>query len=180
MKMLSILLLFTCLTFASIAHAGRFIDNKDGTVTDQRTGLIWLKNANCKSEMTWEEARQWANELSHGTCGLTDSSTAGQWRVPRLEELRSLVDTGEVDPALPYGHPFNDVQTSFFGYWTSDTDFYAGPQAIINNPYQKLGLGSNPNKFHAWTIWMKNGAEDYTMKGNRSNVYVLPVRGGKW
>lgn len=181
MKMLSVLLLFTCLTFASIAHAGRFLDNKDGTVTDQRTGLIWLKNANCKNSMTWEEARQWADELSHGKCGLTDSSTAGQWRVPRLQELQSLVDRGEENPALPHGHPFYDVQTSFYGYWTSDTDFNAGPPYIINNPYQKLALGVSGNSIHqAWTICMKNGGENYTMKGNTSNVYVLPVRGGKW
>ena len=25
----------------------RFIDNNSGTITDRRTGLIWLKNANC-------------------------------------------------------------------------------------------------------------------------------------
>jgi hypothetical protein len=25
----------------------RFTDNSDGTVTDNLTGLIWLKNANC-------------------------------------------------------------------------------------------------------------------------------------
>ncbi len=25
----------------------RFTDNGDGTVTDNQTGLIWLKNANC-------------------------------------------------------------------------------------------------------------------------------------
>ncbi|UCE55232.1 MAG: hypothetical protein JSV31_07260 [Desulfobacterales bacterium] len=26
----------------------RFTDNEDGTVTDNLTGLVWLKNANCQ------------------------------------------------------------------------------------------------------------------------------------
>jgi len=34
----------------------RFIDNKDGTVTDSLTGLIWLKNTNCFGMMNWEGA----------------------------------------------------------------------------------------------------------------------------
>ena len=35
----------------------RFTDNKDGTVTDNLTGLIWLKNANCaNAERNWKTA----------------------------------------------------------------------------------------------------------------------------
>ena len=31
----------------------RFTDNGDGTVTDNLTGLIWLKNADCFGSRTW-------------------------------------------------------------------------------------------------------------------------------
>ena len=31
----------------------RFTDNNNGTVTDNLTGLIWLKNANCIGSLTW-------------------------------------------------------------------------------------------------------------------------------
>ncbi len=36
----------------------RFIDNGDGTVTDNLTDLIWLKNANCfgPGSVSWSEA----------------------------------------------------------------------------------------------------------------------------
>ena len=32
---------------------GRYVDCGNGTVTDNETGLIWLKNANCFGEMGW-------------------------------------------------------------------------------------------------------------------------------
>ena len=31
----------------------RFTDNNDGTVTDNQSGLIWLKNANCFDKQDW-------------------------------------------------------------------------------------------------------------------------------
>ena len=31
----------------------RFTDNGDGTVADNQTGLIWLKNANCFGQRAW-------------------------------------------------------------------------------------------------------------------------------
>jgi hypothetical protein len=34
----------------------RFTDNSNGTVTDNLTGLIWLKNANCFNTRTWIQA----------------------------------------------------------------------------------------------------------------------------
>jgi hypothetical protein len=50
----------------------RFIDNGDGTVTDNRTGLIWLKNANCFCNQDWWTAMKSANNLAYGYCGLID------------------------------------------------------------------------------------------------------------
>ncbi|OAD19121.1 hypothetical protein THIOM_005259, partial [Candidatus Thiomargarita nelsonii] len=38
-------------------RAKRYIDNGDGTVTDNSSGLIWLKNANCFGVETWDKAR---------------------------------------------------------------------------------------------------------------------------
>ena len=34
----------------------RFTDNLDGTITDNLTGLIWMKNANCSGPRTWDSA----------------------------------------------------------------------------------------------------------------------------
>ena len=34
----------------------RFTYNGDGTVTDNLTGLIWLKDTNCRGQRTWADA----------------------------------------------------------------------------------------------------------------------------
>ena len=58
----------------------RFTINTDGTVTDNLTGLIWLRNANCtlffngdakgQNNRFWNEALVAASSLSNGYCGL--------------------------------------------------------------------------------------------------------------
>ncbi len=84
----------------------RFTDNGDGTVTDNLTALIWLKNTNCFGVRTWNNALSDCNGLENGECGLTDGSSAGDWRLPNRFELESLLDIGNYNPALPSGLPF--------------------------------------------------------------------------
>jgi hypothetical protein len=97
----------------------RFTDNGDGTVTDNLTGLFWLKNANCFGTRTWNEALSDCNGLANGSCGLAGDWNAGDWRLPNVRELFSLIDFGQSGPGLPDGHPFSNVQTS--SYWSSTT-----------------------------------------------------------
>jgi hypothetical protein len=96
----------------------RFIDPQDGTVRDNLTGLVWLRDAGCIAAANWQGALTAANQLASGSCGLSDGSTAGQWRVPNVIELESLVDVSQSRPALSIGHPFVNVAAS---YWTSTT-----------------------------------------------------------
>jgi hypothetical protein len=101
----------------------RFVDNVDGTVTDRLTGLIWLKNAGCFGRMAWGAAIATINKLKSGDCGpepalmLTDGSSAGDWRLPSMNELCSLIDFGRRAPALPGDHPFFNVADGY--YWSS-------------------------------------------------------------
>jgi hypothetical protein len=95
----------------------RFTDNGDGTITDNLTGLIWLKNANCFGTRTWDQALSDSNALNSGECGLTDGSIAGNWRLPNRRELLSLIDDEHYNPALPSGYPFTNVQSDY--YWSS-------------------------------------------------------------
>ena len=118
----------------------RFTDNNNGTVTDNLTGLIWLKEANCKDmvggidksldlgKLSWAKALTWSNNFASGECSLTDGSTAGQWRLPNLREMQSLIHYGFVNPTLPNtsglgqwteGNPFTGVQSTT--YWSSTT-----------------------------------------------------------
>lgn len=105
----------------------RFKDNQNGTVTDNLTSLVWLKNANClNGKKPRAEALNFAKHLydgytlpgtTLGDCGLSDGSTTGKWRVPNRFELESLLDLSQDLPSLPAGHPFINVQNSY--YWTS-------------------------------------------------------------
>ena len=98
----------------------RFTDNGDGTVTDNLTGLIWLQYAGCGPKGQWGAALNFANQLSDGSCGLSDGSVAGDWRLPNIREIQSLINFGANGPALPSGHPFQVVQLTDF-YWSSTT-----------------------------------------------------------
>jgi hypothetical protein len=114
----------------------RFTDNGNGTVTDNLTGLIWLKNANSFGTRTWEQALDDCNCLASGSHGLTDGSRPGTWRLPNVNELRSLVDYNEYGPTLPVGHPFLNVQPTL--YWSSTTV----PSAPNLARFLFIGLGS--------------------------------------
>ena len=98
----------------------RFTDNHNGTVSDHLTGLVWLKNAGCNGPTDWSTALTAANHLADGTCGLTDGSTAGQWRMPNTNELESLVDVSQFNPAVSSGHPFTNINLAK-AYWSSTT-----------------------------------------------------------
>jgi hypothetical protein len=141
----------------------RFTDNGDGTVTDNLTGLIWLKDANCGGTRTWADALTFANSLydgwtgdgSGGDCGLADGSIAGDWRLPNVREMQSLVDYGRYNPALPSGHPFTGVQSD--RYWMSTT----------------IASGASL----AWYVDLSYGGVFTSVK--MDTYYVWPVRGGQ-
>jgi hypothetical protein len=133
----------------------RFTDNGDGTVTDNLTALIWLKNANCFGARTWATALSDANALASGACGLSDGSSAGGWRLPNANELHSLIDLTQSNPALPAGHLFTGVQVNL--YWTSTTVDYNTPGVVV--------------------VAMSNGAPVGAIK--TGFLFVWPVRGGQ-
>ena len=128
----------------------RFIDRGDGAVTDALTGLVWLQNATCTDTvggvnkeagtLKWSQALAWSNALASGKCGLTDGSVAGDWRLPNLRELESLIDLSQSGPALPAGHPFLNVWSGY--YWSSSTMALATSRAWTLN----LNLG-DPGRF---------------------------------
>ncbi|HEY7495122.1 MAG TPA: DUF1566 domain-containing protein, partial [Candidatus Tectomicrobia bacterium] len=114
----------------------RFTDNGNGTVTDNLTGLIWLKNAHSFGTRSWDQALHDCNSLASGSHGLTDGSTPGTWRLPNVNELRSLVDYSKHSPTLADGHPFINVQPTL--YWSSTTV----PSAPNLARFLFIGLGS--------------------------------------
>ena len=130
----------------------RFTDNNNGTITDNLTKLIWMKNANAFGGRTWAQAISAANSLQAGQqSGLTDGSKAGDWRLPNVRELQSLVDYGRYNPALPAGHPFTNVQSSY--YWSSST--YAGYTTLawyVHFNGGHVGLDDKSYSSYVWCV----------------------------
>ena len=139
----------------SLLYSGGFTNNGDGTVTDNLTGLIWLKNANCFGKRSWTNALSDCNNLESGSCGLDDGSSAGEWRLPNINELRSLFDPTLSAPYLPAGHPFTNVQSYY--HWSSTTNEY------------DITL--------AWVVSLHYG--EIGSIGKTGTIYVWPVRGGQ-
>ena len=133
----------------------RFTDNANGTVTDNATGLIWLKNANGFGQREWATALTDGATLNSGELGLSDGSAEGDWRLPNRFELESLLDLGRYNPALPLGHPFTGVQSGY--YWSSS----AGVD----------GTGT------AWNVKLLDSYVNYSPWA--TTCYVWPVRGGQ-
>jgi hypothetical protein len=135
----------------------RFTDNNNGTVIDNLTGLIWMKNANAFSPRTWAQAISDANNLKSGDAGLTDGSKAGDWRLPNIRELHSLVDYSQSSGmALPAGHPFTEVHWDG-PYWSSTTDEDPlAANSAWNIGFDLGGTGSQPKGNPSW-VWCVRG-----------------------
>jgi hypothetical protein len=132
----------------------RFIDHFDGTVTDNLTGLIWLQDALCFGGLNWQATLDAANGLDDGQCGLTDGSVAGDWRLPNIRELHSLIDFGQSGPALPPGHPFPEFNGI---YWSSTSKDIAPHRAWIF--ISASGDCSTPNKISSFRAWPVRGGQ---------------------
>jgi hypothetical protein len=133
----------------------RFTDNGDGSVTDHFTGLVWLRLANCiaATQPSWDTALNLAAALPGTTfplCGLGEGTLPGDWRVPNVNELMSLVDYGtgaSVGAALPDGHPFID----FDGYYWTSTTFGLSPDFPVSQfiyPCRRQGYDDNRLRFN--------------------------------
>ena len=147
-----------------LSSSNRYTDNGNGTVTDNKTRLIWLKKANCFGKQNWETAMRSAAKLAHGECALRDGSRAGMWRLPTKDDWKAMIDkkyknSDWSQPGIsnaagtgPWkeGDAFSGVQTS--AYWSS-TEY------------------ANDN---AWRVYLRYGG--VPTGGKDGTYYVWPVR----
>jgi hypothetical protein len=142
------------------ACRGEFLVNNDGTVTDCKTGLIWMQTANCFGAKTWSEALDSCSALASGSCSIYDGSSAGDWHLPTIEELKTLPNRNYYNPALSnakgdikwaQGDAFNNVQSSY--YWSSTTYAYDTPSAWYVYMYDGIvGYGNKPSGLYVWCV----------------------------
>jgi hypothetical protein len=89
----------------------KLVMNSNAAVLDKETGLVWEKSPST-STFIWRFAQLQCHTLTLG-------SRKG-WRLPTIQELGSLVDPIQSNPALPAGHPFTALQLNGF-YWSATT-----------------------------------------------------------
>ena len=139
----------------------RFTDNGDGTVTDNKTGLVWLRDARAVGCLTWQEAMGACAALASGQHGLTDGSQAGDWRLPDIDELCSLIDRSQFDPALTEGHPFSGVQPNY--YWSS-TSYVGNPSSawLVDLFSGCVGAIAESDMYCVWPVRSGHGSTTAT------------------
>lgn len=154
--------------------APRFVNHQDGTITDTLTGLVWLQDAGCLAPGLWAAALTEANALANGSCGLEDGSKAGDWRLPNVNELESLVDVSAANPAV--SAQFENVSGET--YWTS-TSYWGGqtgsPQAwairMADGRYMNDG-NANWKTSSTNHVWAVKGSASGAVKLAATGMYV--------
>lgn len=103
------LLLAAVPCLAGIQAADRFTLVLDGAaVRDNATGLVWEREPDTVHDV-------WSASLTR--CQAKTVGGRQGWRAPSVEELKTLVDPEERDPALPQGHPFRNIRSAV--YWSA-------------------------------------------------------------
>jgi hypothetical protein len=137
----------------------RYLDNGDGTVTDCRTCLIWLKDVSCLEVQGVEDGEA---ELNSGECGLSDGSVEGDWRRPTPTELQSVLSApptswvGEPPPdtfRFPIAYFYIDSNETK-AIWTSLVNYYDEVyfQFIFGEYGEPWGVGmwEHPYENNGW------------------------------
>lgn len=159
-----------CNTAIIASTSGHFTDNKNGTITDNTTSLIWKKCSegqiwnnvtnNCDgfaNTYTWQGALQVA-QVPVETFGQSD------WRVPNIKELSSIVERRCIESA---------IDESFFPNTPSYID-----EIYTASPYAWSSTVTIGNL--VWYISFDDG-EDYTTSqdGSGFDHHVRLVRSGQ-
>lgn len=131
-----------CLWAGSAQAEDQLINNNNGTIKDNFTGLTWVQNPTVMPALmgtkTYMEADKACTELVHASLG------PNVWRLPAINELKSIYDGRFKNPR---------INTGFFSadggaYW-SRTPYLPGSKAWTLN-YKTGYLGgfdkNNPDK----------------------------------
>jgi hypothetical protein len=118
-----------------------------GTVSDQRTGLMWTKNADLAAgAVKWVDALKIPEAMNREQkFGYAD------WRLPNIRELESISDMNRHSPAVAGGEAFEDIKPF---YWSSTTSVYDPKYAwTLYAEDGNLGVGYKANpEFFVWCV----------------------------
>lgn len=113
-------------------------------VLDMETGLVW-ERAPTESRTDWNLARS--------NCLAKVVARRKGWRLPTYEELTSLMDNTVLTPALPVGHPFQNIDgTGLYHYWTI-TDWSGDTVLTVSmHNFGALTGSSKTSQHYSWCV----------------------------
>ncbi len=161
---------------------GRYHDNGNGTITDRKTNLTWMRcslgqqwtGSTCAGvamDINWNDALKTAMSFSYA--GHSD------WRVPTVDELDTLVQcpAGRKPSARPNGEYVTDTN----GFCNGSE--YNNPKiniiAFPNTP-SRVFWSSSPyanNSDYAWYVYFNYGCVNHYLKNDHGHVRL--VRAGQ-
>ena len=142
--------------WAQALGADRFVVTMGGeAVLDRETGLVWEQSPGKipGSPKIFKESFDRAVDC-------VDRTTGGRrgWRLPSVWELSTLIDPVNRNPALPSGHPFENV-SSDIRFWTTtpfSVGFDAGTAWVVSFDGDFPGAGTTgPDQF--FRLWCVRG-----------------------
>ncbi len=145
----------------NVYGVNNFVDNKDETITDKATGLMWQK-VDDGNTYNWIDALQIAK----------NSKIAGyaDWRLPNTKELQSIVDYDKKTiPAIDENFFKTTNKDSWF--WTSTTqgDFkYSACYIAFGKAYSK-----DNSRAKEYFDWHGAGAQRSDPKSGNVKDYLL-------
>ncbi|MFC1840261.1 DUF1566 domain-containing protein [Thermodesulfobacteriota bacterium] len=138
-----------------IMDVERFVDNQDGTVTDNKTSLMWVKNGwrlDFFSAAKWEEAQEKCKKFR--LAGYSD------WRLPTIIEWKSILDKNKEYPALIEPNPFENI-ISHMPYWSKTR-------------YKPKQTSSVSRTLRAYTVLLYYGK--IKQQSTNERAFIMPVR----
>ncbi|MEN8905367.1 MAG: DUF1566 domain-containing protein [Clostridiales bacterium] len=145
-----------------INNSPSYTDNKDGTITDNNTNLIWQKET--EDKITWEEAVEGASKCNIG--GYND------WRLPTVKELYSLIQFTGYSNVEGY-KPYIDTDYFDFSYGDESVERKIDSQYATSTIYESDTMNGNATMFGV-------NFADGRIKGypiSNKKFYVMYVRG---
>jgi hypothetical protein len=125
----------------TVNDCGTPADATDDMVTDNLTGLMWVRNHGGSATRTWQQSLDYANALS--LCGFTD------WRLANVVELESLLNANELGGTWLPSQGFIVTQSSF---WSSTTLALHPNRAWNVDTFGDVGEFPKTSTSAAWAV----------------------------
>jgi hypothetical protein len=103
------------LVLHATAGMNQYFDNRDGTISDYSTGLMWEQDGQASGWKNWYGAVD--------RCVALRLAAYNDWRLPSLDELKTLVDEG-FSSTLSINTDYfpNTLPSPSYQYWSSTSD----------------------------------------------------------